>query len=194
MPFFALSILTLMLASLPALAAVSESEPATYILQTTSNLNCDVLNIELASEDNNFATQLSYTDGAFAAVTLPSGMYSFNNVICVNADKVETLDLISEKVTPFFVSAGQTYYGGRVIFEQVMEEKQKVINDCTRIISRARGQGDGECFTSDTEFSPLAASSVINVYIPKQSEKDITTIRNALGVEKQQLRHLPLNV
>ena len=81
-----------------------------------------------------------------------------------------------------------------MIFEQVVNEKDEAIDNCTRIVSRARGGSSGECYTSANPNSLGAVSRDIKVYVPEQSEADISAVRSALDVTKDQLQHLPIKV
>ena len=87
-----------LLGSLPGLAKSSDSAPATYILQITSNLSCSTLSIELVSQQDDTRGFLNYSSGAFASVDLPTGEYIFNDVVCVNGQKSEVLDFLKGKV------------------------------------------------------------------------------------------------
>ena len=183
-----------LLGSLPGLAKSSDSAPATYILQITSNLSCSTLSIELVSQQDDTRGFLNYSAGAFASVDLPTGEYIFNDVVCVNGQKSEVLDFLKEKIAPLSLTSGHAYYGGRMIFEQVINEKDKVKDTCTRIMSGARGGSSGQCLLSSNSYTPGAGSRDIKVYVPEQSEADISAVRSALTVTKEQLKHLPIKV
>ena len=56
--------------------------PATYILQVSSNLGCDTLEIEVVSTKDQSSQRLIYKTSAFAATVLPAGDYVFGGVTC----------------------------------------------------------------------------------------------------------------
>lgn len=191
----AFSILS-MLSTAPVVSEPVTPDPATYILQVTSNLGCSNLNIELVSSANNTRQYIKFTTGAFAAAKLSSGSYHFGEVICTSDDGVHTFDVLKDKIAPFSLSAGQTYFAGRLIFEESentdANNGKEVYDNCTRIISRARGESNNECRDGTGPESSVAKQ--VSVYIPKVDEKDITAVRTALSATKDQLVYLPFKV
>jgi hypothetical protein len=112
---------------------------------------------------------------------------------------VQAHDLLSEKIAPFYLTAGQAYYGGRIIFQELVtvdpNGSPKDLNNCTRIISRARGESSNECLTAVTGIYPSAQTSTqINVYLPEVLDEDIALVRSALSATKEQLLYLPLKL
>jgi hypothetical protein len=172
------------------------STPATYIMQVSSNLGCDSLNIEFVSNANDAIKTMNFSKGAFAAVQLDSGSHEFGNVICARDGKIETLDLLKGKVSSLRVEPGHTYYGGRLIIKSSVEVDQigapKVLDDCTRNISRARGDEDDECRNGVGVSTGKNTAKKIEIFMPVVEEKDVDKVRTALSATKEQLTYLPL--
>jgi len=187
------------LGPVPAAAVIAEPSPATYIMQVTSNLSCETLDIELISQADNTHQNIRFKSSAFSAVELPAGAYTFGDVICTNKESAQVHDLLSEKIAPFYLTAGQAYYGGRIIFQELVtvdpNGSPKDLNNCPRIISRARGESSNECLTAVTGIYPSAQTSTqINVYLPEVLDEDIALVRSALSATKEQLLYLPLKL
>ena len=181
-----------------ATAAIAEPSPATYIMQVTSNLSCETLDIELISQADNTHQNIRFKSSAFSAVELPAGAYTFGDVICTNKKNVQAHDLLSEKIAPFYLTAGQAYYGGRIIFQELVtvdpNGSPDVFSNCTRSISRARGVSSNECRDGVGVDTSAQTSTQINVYLPEVLDEDIALVRSALSATKEQLLYLPLKL
>ena len=179
-----------------AAAAYTESAPATYIMQVTSNLSCETLDIELISKVDASRKNIRFTSSAFAAVEVPSGAYSFGDVICTNKENAKAHDLLSENMPPLNFSAGQAYYGGRIIFQELVTADPNgapdVLSNCTRSISRVRGASSNECRDGVGVDTSAQTNMQINVYLPDVTDEDLALVRTAMSATKEQLLYLPL--
>ena len=191
-------LLTFAISLLPASAIAKSSDPApaTYIMQLSSNLNCETLDIEMVSQAQNIRRFIRFTSGAFAAAELPEGTYSFGEVTCTKQEGAQTYDLFEDKVAPFQLTAGQAYYGGRMIFEEVSEVDvngaPKVLSNCTNLRSRARGESSNDCRDGVGVNATAQQSKQIKVYFPDVTDEDIKVVRTAMSATKEQLKYLPL--
>jgi hypothetical protein len=179
-----------------AAAVYTEASPATYIMQVTSNLSCETLDIELVSQADDTRKNIRFTSSAFSAVEVPSGAYSFGDVICTNEENAQTHDLLSEKMPPLNFSAGQAYYGGRIIFQELVTVDPNgvpdVLDNCTRGTSRARGANSNECRDGVGVNTSAKTNTQINVYLPEVTDEELAVVRNAMSATKEQLLYLPL--
>jgi hypothetical protein len=186
------------LGPVPATAAIAGPSPATYIMQVTSNLSCETLDIELISQADNTHQNIRFKSSAFSAVELPSGAYTFGDLICTNRGRTQVHDLLSEKIAPLYLAAGQAYYGGRLIFQELVTVDPNgtpdVLSNCTRIISRARGKSTNECRNGIGVDTSAQTSTQINVYLPEVMDEDIALVRSVLSATKEQLLYLPLKL
>ena len=189
-------VLILTLGSVSSIVKSADAAPATYLLQISSNLGCETLDIEFISQANEARKNLRFTTSAFAAVELSAGTYAFGNVTCRYKDSQQTFDILNDKLTPLTLSAGQSYYGGRLIFKEVqtvdVNGTPKVLSNCTQVNSRARGETSNECRDGVGVNSSAQTSKEIELYIPDVSDEDLTAIRNTLSLTKDQLLYLPL--
>jgi hypothetical protein len=180
----------------PAHAKEPNAAPASYILQVSSNLGCDSLNIELISKAAKKSHYLKYTSSAFAAVDLPAGEYAFGDVTCTNQNETQAFDVLKGTMTPLVFSPGRAYYGGRLIFKKVEDidpaGTPDVLKNCTREFSRARGEPTNDCQDGIGVDTAAQTARQINVYIPDPSDEDISTVRTALKATKEQLLYMPL--
>jgi len=173
---------------------------ATYLLQVSSNLSCGTLDIELIATEHNSRRTLSYQNKPFAAVTLPAGRYQFGQVIC---DGNKAYDVLTS-LAPITVLPNQAYFGGRLIFKQAAElddhEELEVLENCSKVVSRARGDEYGDsatgiaCRDGNGVATSLQPEKKINVYSPIVSAEDLQTIRAALNASEQQLRYMPIKI
>jgi hypothetical protein len=186
------------LGTVPIVAISANSFPATYILQVSSNLSCETLDIELISQADDTRQHIRYGSSAFAAVEMPSGSYTFGDVTCMNKDDAKVHDLLSDKIAPIYLNAGQAYYGGRIIFEEVVavdaNGSPDVLSNCPRVMSRARGQGSNQCRDGVGVDTSAPTSKQINVYRPEVTDEDLAIVRSALSATKKQLLYLPLEL
>lgn len=169
----------------------SLSAKATFILQVSSNLQCDALTIALNSQGRQH--YLEYTTNAFASVTLPEGEFTFGNVMCRKGDDQKILDVLQDKLMPLYVDLGQTYYGGRLIFKQnIASQTDEYIENCRPVISRARGvKQDNLCDGGGLE-TLAQASRQIAVYKPVITDEQLETISRVYAGEGEPLQYLPL--
>jgi hypothetical protein len=183
---------------IPSTAISANYSPATYILQVTSNLGCETLDIELISKADDTRQHISFGSSAFASVKVPSGAYTFGDVTCMNKDDSKVHNLLSDKIAPIHLNAGQAYYGGRIIFEEVVladvNGTPDVFNNCPRVMSRARGQSINQCSDGVGVDTSAPTSKQINVYRPEVTDQDIAVVRSALSATKEQLHYLPLKL
>ena len=176
--------------------AAANSQPATYIVQATSNLACDSLQIDLIPATNESRQSITFTTGAFAAAQLPVGTYSFGNIKCTKGQDEQSFDVLNNIIAPFSVNAGQTYYGGRIIFEKNVEmdinAAPKALSNCIRSISRARGDSGEECIDGAGADTAAPIAKQLNVYIPQTTPQDVDAVRKALSATNEELVYLPL--
>ncbi len=184
----------LAIGSASAFAQSADFAPATYILQVSSNLSCETLNIQLVSESGESRQNLTYSKNAFASTSLAPGSYVFGDVTCSNGDNQETLDVLKGKIAPLHVATGQAYYGGRIIFQEVATDERtpKTLSDCPYVNSRQRGEKSNNC--QDGIGVDASVTKQVNVYAPDVTDEHIAEVRNALSVSKEQLLYLPLKV
>lgn len=179
-----------------AVATYTEASPATYIMQVSSNLSCETLDIELISQADETRNNIRFTSSAFAAAKVPSGSYEFGNVICTNKGSAQVHDLLSEKIAPLNFNAGQAYYGGRIIFQESVSvnpnDSPDVLSNCTRSISRVRGESSNECRDGTGVDTSAKTTTQINVYLPEVTDEDLALVRTAISATKEQLLYLPL--
>lgn len=168
----------------------------TYILQVSSNLGCDNLDIGLISNKLDTPQYLKFTSSAYAGIDLPQGDYSFGNVICSNEDGQQTFDILSDKIMPLSLFAGKAYYGGRLIFQKIettdVNSEPKVLENCTQSISRNRGETSNECRDGVGVATSAQTHFQINAFAPEVTDKDIAIVRSALSMSEKQLLYVPI--
>jgi len=178
-----------------ASAQINDPTQVTYILQVSSNLGCDNLDIELTSNKLDTPKFLKFNSSAYAGVDLPQGDYSFGNVICLDKDGRQTFDVLSEKIMPLSFSAGKVYYGGRLIFQKVdnpdSDRAPNVLDNCTQMISRKRVSSN-ECRDGVGVETSAQTRYQVNVFAPEVTDKDIEVVRSALSMSESQLLYLPI--
>ena len=174
----------------------SDLAKATYVLQVSSNLGCVNLDIELISDKLDTPQYVKFTSSAYGATTLPQGEYTFGSVICIDKEGRQELDVLKGKIMAFSLSAGKVYYGGRLIFKKVegldVNSAPKVIENCTQMISSARGEPSNECSDGVGVDTAARKNYQVNVYAPEVTEKDIEIVRTALSLSENQLIYLPI--
>lgn len=193
---FVLLTVVFILGSSVAIAKSADSASATYIMQVSSNLNCETLDIELISQARDIPQHLKFGAGAFAAAELPLGTYKFGDVTCAKESGTQTFDMLKNMIAPLYLSTNQVYYGGRIIFQEVSEvdanQAPKVLSNCTRLISRARGDTGNECRDGVGVDTSAQKSKMLKVFFPEVTDEDIKTVRSALSATEDQFRYLPL--
>lgn len=179
---------------------VSDAKPAmaTYILQVSSNLGCDVLTIELNEKGQEKNHHLKFTSKAFAVVALPQGEISYGNVICRIGEEQQEYNILQDKLQPLSITSGKSYYGGRLMFKEIegatINDIPKAKENCIPFISRARGaKQDNLCDGAGTK-SMSQSTKRIEVFMPDVSDEDILAVRKALSVSSDLFEYLPLKI
>ena len=174
----------------------TDSDPATYFLQISSDLGCESMDIEVISQKDKKSQYLKFGNKAFAAITLPAGAHAFGNVVCTKNNKPQSYDMLKDTLELLYLSAGRAYFGGRSIFKNVENvdpnAAPEVLNNCTNIISRARGETSNECRDGVGVDGKAAGNKQINVYAPEVTDEEMNKIRKALNATEDQLLYLPL--
>ncbi len=174
-----------------------KADVATYILEVASNLRCEELAIEVMSDTSKDKSNLTYSSSAYASISLAPGQYVFGDVICRNNDEEQSLDLLREQLTPFTVTKGDVFYGGKLILQQRrkndIRDRPDVLRDCPYVRSRARGgSGSGGCIVAEVTSSPSSRINQIQAFAPPVEQEDIDMVNSALGLPNTQLIYLPL--
>jgi hypothetical protein len=194
----ALITVSLLSTALPTAALTASDAPATYIMQVSSNLKCDRLDIELISQKSNTSQYIRFGTGAFAATELPAGSYTFGDVTCTKENEDISYDFLKDKIAPIEVSAGQAYFGGRMMFKQASSvqanDAPEALNSCTFIRSNARGESDNACQDGTGTDGSAPISSKIEVFLPKVLESEVAAVRTAMSATEEELIYLPLKV
>lgn len=192
----ALISISMLFAAVPVTAMSSTSQPATYIMQVSSNLKCDTLNIELRSKQSEHSQFMRFNKGAFAATELPAGTYEFGAVTCTKENKDVSYDFLKDKIAPIELSAGQAYFGGRMMFKQASSVKlndvPEALDSCAYVRSNARGDSDNTCRDGVGANTSIPLSTQIQVFLPKVLESEIAAVRKAMSATEEQLIYLPL--
>lgn len=191
--------LLMLFAAVVLAPAVSASSSATYILQISSNLDCDSHSIALRSQIDDSKRFLLFEDNAFAALDAPGGTYTFDAMTCAKDGKETSYDIFDDAIAPVVLNNDQAYFGGRLIFKQDEGRKAieapRVLSDCTRGNSRQRGARDNnECRDGVGVDTTARKTLTINAYAPRSTAEELTTVRNALSLTPAQLVYLPLTV
>ncbi|PCJ47226.1 MAG: hypothetical protein COA74_11825 [Gammaproteobacteria bacterium] len=186
------------------LANSVNSTRATYILQVSSNLGCDSLELVLMSQDKSTQGTLIFKSSAFAAVELQEGIYLFDEVICKVKGKSQSFDILKDKISPFKLNDNQAYFGGKLIFldsaVKNAHSELEVLSNCPSINSRARGDEHGdsisatECRDGTGVDTSHQVVKQIKVFAPKATDEELSTVITALNITKDQLIYLPLDV
>jgi len=174
-------------------AQAKSTSLSTYVLQLSTNLGCEILNIDLVSDSTNSTNTLQFTKGAFAAVELMPGNYQFGSLTCSSNGREDVVfHEVFAQLPSLSLKEGEIYYGGRLILKDVTQETQaSALKDCTVNISRVRGADNNECLTSGADESRLKKRR-LNVYVPVLDKEDINTVAKALAGNSQDLIYLPL--
>lgn len=172
--------------------------PSTYLLQVSSNLNCQTLEIDVMSDHGTGDAKLTFGQGAFAAVDLAHGEHMLGTVTCHDSPLgTRTFEILKDSVAPFQLEPGQAYFGGKLI---LMEESQgpdstapDVLENCVRRISRARGPENTNCRDGVGVDTALRGARFVTVYAPTLDAAELQGIRSALSMTDAQLVYLPLS-
>ena len=192
------SILIAIICAVSSISAFAKTSQVSYLLQISSNLQCQSLAIELISQADETVSYLRFKQSAFATVEVTEGTYTFGQVICTTEDGRESFDVLIGAIAPFSLSADKAYYGGRLIFEDVAKvaanDAPDVLSNCTRLISKARGIKSDECRDGVGVETNAQATRQIRVYAPEITADELKTVRDALSATEDQLVYLPLGV
>jgi len=192
-----LLLLTLLSAAANAVSAAdTQSLPSTYILQVSSNLECQSLEIELLPKDGAHPHVISFETGAFGAASLPPAEYNFGAVTChEGARGTETFEMLKGTLRPVSVKAGQAYFGGKLIIkeiEQAASTTPDLIDNCVRGTGRFRKESSNECRDGVGVSGKAAVEKIVNFYMPPLKKDEIDEIRDALNASEDQLVYMPI--
>ena len=172
-------------------------DKVSYLLQVTSDLQCEQLDIEFISESGT-TQMLSYTTSAFAALDLQPGVYAYGNLTCTRDGTAESFSVLNDRLEVVTLSAGSHYYGGRLIFTKQKNldanANPEVLDNCPEVISRARGEASNECRDGVGVDTSAALTNQINIFAPEVTESELEAIRKALSVDESQLQYLPIKL
>lgn len=195
--------LSLCLAAFAMLGAAhaneTEPQPATYILQVASNLNCAQLDVQLLDAQDQSAGALLFHTGAFSATSLEPGTYSLGTITCHDgANGTEAFDHLRTAIAAFSVESGQAYFGGNLIIEASATapdaSEPDVVTKCIRGTGRFRKEPSDDCRDGagiDTQRQPGQA---VNFYAPQLEDSDLDRIRTAFSASEDELLYMPLEV
>lgn len=179
-----------------SMATLGVQPTSKYLLQVSSNLDCEQLEINLSSQNASKTHTLRYTQGAFAAVNLPKGSYTFSSLSCTSKQfGQEQFDDLLSSLAPISISVGQNYYGGKLILKQTLGIEQNlpdVLENCTNIISNARGESSNACTDGVGVSTDIEPQRVLSVYAPELAEEKVQVVRNALDMSSSELVYIPL--
>lgn len=178
-------------------AAANSVGKVSYLLQVTSDLECEQLDIELVSTSGTTKV-LSYTTSAFAAIDLLAGKYTYGDMRCSHDGQTESFSILADSIEAVSLNSGSHYYGGRLIFTKQKaldaNANPEVLDNCPEVISRARGEATNECRDGIGVDTRAVQASQINVFAPEVSDGELAKIRNALSVTASQLLYVPLKL
>jgi hypothetical protein len=182
-----------------ASANEAQPQPATYILQVASNLNCAQLDVQVLDAQGQSAGALVFHTGAFTAASLPPGPYSLGTVTCHDGSNgTESFDHLKDAIAAFSVDSGQAYFGGKLIIQATTtapdESEPDVVTKCIRGTGRFRKEPSDDCRDGagiDTQRRPDRA---INFYAPRLEASNVDAVRTALSATENELLYMPLEV
>ncbi len=193
-PLIATAILAIAttIANTSAIANQSSATKTAYILQVSSNLGCDKLDIALVSQSNGNTQNLTFTTSAFAAAELETGTYRFGKVSCAKEGNINTLDVLEDQLAALPLVENKIYYGGRIILRESVNnnESPDILDNCPRDISRARGASSNSC--RDGVGINSSSKRAIEVFAPAVNEHEISVVRKAFDATETSLTYLPL--
>ena len=181
--------------SINGYAINKDAKKAVYILQIASNLSCSPLDVALISGKDKTQQVICFNNGAFAAVEVPAGEYSFGNVSCESANK-DTLSFEQslQALDSFSVDAGLAYFGGKLILKQidvVQADTPAALDNCARGISRQRGDSGDDC-RDGIGVTEEGKKQTVNIYAPLVAKEDVDRVRAAFNANESQLLYIPL--
>jgi hypothetical protein len=184
----------LAVAASSAVANPTKAPNTAYVLQLSSNLNCDKLDIELVPQSNANTQRLTFTTSAFAAAELETGTYHFGKVSCAKEGKVNTWDILEGQLAALSLSESKIYYGGKIILREDSiadnNESPDALDNCPRSISRARGASSDSC--RDGVGVNSSPKGTVEAFAPSVTEQDIAAVRKAFKATETSLTYLPL--
>lgn len=190
------SLCALGLSALPALASEQAApSPATYILQVASNLECDALDVELISENQETRATIAFGAKAFGAVSVTPGTYTFGTVTCYQgANGTEEFDQLSASLPALQLASGSAYFGGKLILEDSRQtgaqDAPDVVNQCIRGTGRFRKEPADDC--RDGIGIDTGPTRIVNFYTPPLSDDEVAQVRAAFSATPAQLLYMPL--
>ena len=184
----------LAIAAFSATANQTNATNTAYVLQLSSNLGCDKLDIELVPQSTANTQRLTFTTSAFAAAELETGTYHFGKVSCAREGKVNTWDILEGQLAALPLSESKIYYGGKIILREDSmadnNESPEVLDNCPRGISRARGASSDSC--RDGVGVNSSPKGTVEAFAPSVTEQDIAAVRKAFKATETSLTYLPL--
>ncbi len=187
-----------------AVSNVTNTPSTTYILQVSSNLNCDSLEIELTSQTNGKSNLLKFNSNAFSEVALTEGVYIFGGVFCQMEGEIETFEILEGKIAPINLKADAAYYGGLLIFQESevinTHDVPDVLTQCSDMRSAARSDqhrdstSGNECRDGTGVNTSAPITRQIEAFAPIASDRELEAVRKALEKNTEQLLYIPLKV
>ncbi|NQY13935.1 MAG: hypothetical protein HRT81_08770 [Henriciella sp.] len=170
---------------------------AQFILQVSSNLDCDTLNVELRSVSGEHTGKLVYSSNAFSAASLPAGTYQFGQVTCFDGPNgTQAFDALKTMSGPFQLQPGHAYLSGKLVVMQTedtaVQTLPDVVDNCVRGTSRFRKEPRDDCRDGTGIKGDRKTASAVNFYAPLLTPDEIASIRSAFSATEEQLIYLPL--
>jgi len=186
----------LAVAAASAVASPATAANATYILQVSSNLGCESLNVELLPSSGESVSHLTFSDGAFAAVDVQPGIYTFGKVTCSKDGETSVLNVLEGQLSPLNLTEEKIYFGGKLVFKQssalAFNDAPDVLDNCPRHISRVRGTPNNSCRDGNGVDTGPKKIKKVDVFAPTIQEQEITRVRNSLQRAESEVAYLPL--
>lgn len=170
---------------------------AQFILQVSSNLDCDTLDVELHSVGGQHTGKLVYTSNAFSAASLPADTYQFGQVTCYDgANGTQAFDALQTMSEPFQLQPGQAYLSGKLVVMQIEDSTDQslpdIVDECVRGTGRFRKEPRDDCRDGTGIKGDRETARAVNFYAPQLTQDEIASIRSAFSATEEQLIYLPL--
>ena len=182
--------------SISAFAGPTTPSNSVYVLQVSSNLGCESLEIELLAESGEKAYALTYDTSAYAGAELKPGHYQFGKVTCEKDGTKQVLNILEAQLSPLNLTEKKIYFGGTLVFKQSsalsVNEAPDVLDNCPRKISRIRGTSDNTCRDGNVVSSGPKMNTKVDAFAPVIKEQDISVVSNAFQVADDKIVYLPL--